>query len=238
MSDLYKSSDVVLMNNKYYISFTEKCSQPISLNTFEKHQLHDSEAQTDMEASEEMIRNASIEAERIINEAKTQAVDIIRQAMKQKEEEFADGFAKGIEKAEKQCHDKIKEINNNFQKTLCEKKEILEKTEQQVLNLSIKIAEKILHEKIQLSENRIKIYFENAIEDILRNDFEIINVRLNKYNIENYYPDWEVEKFMLNIKHDARLDNNSCILETETGDIDISVFAQLNEVSRKLINIA
>jgi|GEM_PF-2981248 len=235
LSDLYKNSDVVLMNDKYYISFTESRSDTMS---FEKYKLHDADDLTGSEISDDIIRDAENEAEKITGEAKIQAENILNQAMKQKEEQFSDGYAKGLEKAEKEYSEKFRMLSDALMESLKAKKEMIENTEQQVLLLSVKIAEKIIHEKILLSENSTKSFFENSIEDILRNDFNVICVRMNKYNIENLYPDWEVEKFMLNIKHDARLDNDSCIVETETGDIDISVFTQLSEVSRKLISIA
>lgn len=238
MSDLYKSSDVVLMNNKYYISFTESCSEPISLNNFEQYLLRNTDGQEGENIAQEIICNAVKEAEKLIDEANIQANNIIKQAIKQKEEDYNSGYLKGMEQAEKQYYDQIENVNSAFKEALHTKNEIITDSEPQMIKLSLNIAEKILHEKINLSEESVKTYFENAIEDILRNDFEVLSVRLNKFNIENFYPDWEIEKFMLNIKHDARLDNNACIVETETGDIDISVFTQLSEVSRKLISIA
>jgi flagellar assembly protein FliH len=234
LSDLYKNSDVVLMNDKYYISFTESHSDAMG---YDKYKLHDADDLTGTKMSDEIIRNAESEAERITSEAKLQADIILKQAMQQKEEQFKDGYAKGMEKAEKEYSERLKTLNDALTESLQAEKEMIEGAEQQTLMLSVKIAEKIIHEKILLSENSTKSFFENSIEDILRNDFNVICVRMNKYNIENLYPDWEIEKFMLNIKHDARLDNNSCIVETETGDIDISVFTQLSEVSRKLISI-
>lgn len=237
MSDLYKSSDVVLMNSKYYISFTESKPEAISLNSFEEHQLNDSDDNESYQIADQIIRNAEQEAAKILSEAKIQADNLLKQAKTQKEEQFSNGFTQGIEEAKKQYAEQLNNLNEALNNTLTEKKEIIDNTESQLIDLAVNIAQKILHEKISLSEENIKKYFENAIEDILRNDFEVICVRLNKYNIEKFYPDWEVEKYMLNIKHDARLDNSSCIVETETGDIDISVFTQLNEVSRKLVNV-
>jgi flagellar assembly protein FliH len=225
------------MNNKYYISFTENRSDKMSLNSYEKYQLNDSDDLEETKTSDAIIRNAQIEAEKIVNDAKASADNIIRQAIKQKEEQYNDGFKKGLEEAENVYKEKFEKLNEALSESIKAKKQIIDDSEQQLLQLSIKIAEKILHEKATFNDESIKLFFEKSIEDILKNDFNVICVRLNKYNIENFYPDWEVEKYMLNIKHDARLDNNSCIVETDTGDIDISLFTQLNEVSRKLISV-
>ena len=116
MSDLYKSSDVVLMNSKYYISFTESKPEAISLNSFEEHQLNDSDDNESYQIADQIIRNAEQEAAKILSEAKIQADNILKQAKIQKEElkNFSVGIVWTIFRTERRIADSFFNIGMSF----------------------------------------------------------------------------------------------------------------------------
>jgi len=238
VSELLKGDSVVMASNKYHICFTETCSQPISLKNYEESSINKEQKESVLMFKQNTIHEAEVTATKILCEAKEKADNIIQEAIKEKEEKYKRGYEEGLKKAEQETKEALERINESFLDLLKTKKEIIENSAQEVLNLALCISQRILNEKITLCPDSVRLCFERAIDDIVSKGYEIVCIRLNKTNIDKFYPSWEIEDYMIKIKHDPRLSDTSCIVETDTGDIDIGMMTQYEEISCKLLSFS
>lgn len=217
-----------MQHNKYHMSYMEK---PVERR--ERIVVLKSEQKESFE-----IIKSKKEADKIIFEAQKEAERLIYEAKAANDIKYSDGYNQGKQAGLEQYNIKIKEAVSIVEEMLKEKYKMMQNHEKDVVSLALKISNKIIGKEIDRDHINLKNIFETAIGKIVEEGYEIIKVRMNKKNIENFYPSNEIEEFMIDIRCDKKLKDKQCILETENGEFDISYNTQLNEIEEKLINIA
>lgn len=203
------------------------------------------------------IEQAEFEAETILNEAREQAQTIlgeIQQARNQWELEEKPMY---IEQAQKEGYqqgreDGIQKGYSEMADTILYAKEIVDLSKQEygkqiesaepvILELAIKVAEKIIG--LELEENNeaflsivkrtIKQARDNREVQLHVHPLQYPFILSQKEELEAIFP----KNTEFYIYPDEDLSENSCIIESENGRIDASVDSQLQEMRAKLIEL-
>jgi len=119
--------------------------------------------------------------------------------------------------------------------------QLLDETEEDIINLVISIYEKVIYKKVEEDKELIISLVQNGIKDleikgkltiiVSKDDYEIIQENKKLILAEATLID-EVE-----IRVDNDMNKGDCILETSKGDVDISISNQLEEIKELIISI-
>jgi flagellar assembly protein FliH len=207
---------------------------------------------------DDMLKKANEQAGAIVEEAEKQAAEIIRQAEEEAakkaeetelakqqavEEGYAAGFQKGHEEGTIQAKQEIKEkvwsVNTLTSATFRVKQEIINSAEQEILELSTVIAEKILRQKLEMQPGLMKEIIRSAIEQL--SDKEEIKIIINPALTENLYE--FAEEFeetirglkSIKITEDKTIPRDGVIVESSDSRIDGRIETQLDEIVRNLM---
>lgn len=204
------------------------------------------------EEQKKIISQAFLDSERIIQEAKSQAELIhtgIRQEKeaweqekavlteKAKKEGFSKGLMEGKDQGYKEYHQTLqfaKEVVNNARKDYQHQVESSEKT---ILQIGIKVAEKILGEKLENEEGFLMVV-KRALKEA--REYHDVELHVNPAQYEIILSRKEELKAIFPFERDLyiypneELTENSCLIESANGRIDASVDSQLEELKRKL----
>lgn len=231
----------------------------IKIRPFPTIELDDNEEEQGLEIDHsfiyEQIEQAKIEAEAIVNDARNKAqaiIDEVQQARNQWEREEKPMY---IEQAQKEGYQQGKE--DGFQQgyremsdNLAHAKQIvalskqdyekrIEESEPVILELAIKAAEKIIGMTLAETNDAFLSIVKRTIKQARDNREVQLHVHPTQYafilsqkeELDAIFP----KNTDLYIYPDEDLSENSCIIESENGQIDASVDSQLHELRTKLM---
>ncbi|KON89090.1 flagellar assembly protein FliH [Sporosarcina globispora] len=203
-----------------------------------------------------MLNNAREEAERIVNAARlysekiTQQINQQHEALEQEKQEVfeearSQGFAAGAEEGRqsglweyneliRMAKEVVNSAKNDYQQHI-------ESSERTILNLGLKVAEKILGEVLEQNSDQFLFVVKRALKEA-RDYTEIqLHVHPVHYDLILSHKDELIRVFPketdLYIYPDEELSNTSCIIESANGRIEASVDSQIEEVKRKLFEM-
>ena len=195
-------------------------------------------------------KQAEEEAERIIKDAEKRSQDIIREAELSRDKNIADarkeGFEKGHEDGYQNGHQEALRLINRLhvivERTMDRRKNILEETEQQIVDLVLLIARKVV--KI-ISENQRNVIMSNVLHALRkvkgRGDVTIrvnlADMDLTSEHVKDFIESVESVK-NITIAEDSTVDKGGCIVETDFGSIDARISSQLAELEQKILEIS
>lgn len=198
-------------------------------------------------------RHAEKEAETIIDEAKRYAENLKEQIEKEKalwgeerkklmDEAKSEGFLEGVREGREKGYQEMGEQLKVARQTVeCSKRDYwgkLESSEQTILALGLKVAEKILSEKINGNPQQ----FIPLVKSVLKEAREYREVQLHinpvhydevlsqKNELLKIFPR-ETEFY---IYPDDGLPEGGCMIESPNGRIEASIDKQLEEIKKKL----
>jgi flagellar assembly protein FliH len=154
---------------------------------------------------------------------------------------FQEGLKLGTEEGNKHLEELISEAKSIIEMAKTDYKSQVEQSEETILKLGLKIAEKILH--VQLAEKQedfIQIV-KHAIKEV--KDYADINIVVHPHMYELVFAQKDELKAMFNndknlyIYPDGELQETGCIIESSFGRIDASVDSQLAELKVKLLEL-
>lgn len=182
--------------------------------------------------AEEIVVHAQAEAERIVREAREQALADARELARRAEEEgyqkgFAEGYREGLEKAahegeaiRQEAGQVLQQARDLWQKTLAS-------MESEIVSLAREIAEKILATQLTLDPQVVLAIAREALE-LARNKQQVIlyvnpeDISLFRQNQEEFlrilFP-----AATLHILGDAGIARGECRVETEDGKIEATL---------------
>lgn len=204
----------------------------------------------------QLIESAQHQAEEMIGSAQNQLAEIRQQIEEEQalwneqrelliEEAKREGYAEGMEigrteaLAEHQgLIDHAKGIIERSEKDYIEK---IESSEETILQLSVKIAEKIILS--QLSED--PVIFVNIVKQVLKEvkEYENIKIHVHPLNYElvlnqkNELMSILTSETDLYIYANDEVEENGCYIESPYGRIDASIDTQLFELKQQLIEL-
>ncbi len=200
--------------------------------------------------AQKLRREAEDEGERIIAEAKKEAaaVEAAAQASFGEAQAAAEkrgfdagreaGFAEGRAEAERL----VERIHTVLERAQDKRAEILAETEQQLVDLVLLIARKVI--KV-ISENQRNVVVSNVVQALRkvkgRGDVvirvNIDDIKLTTEHTKDFIRLLEGVKNM-SVVEDSSVDRGGCVIETDFGEIDARISSQLSELEQKILEIS
>jgi flagellar assembly protein FliH len=195
-------------------------------------------------------KQAEEESDKIRLEATRQAEETLRESQNRAsltlEESRKTGFDEGREAGWKdgraEAERVIERLHIVLSKTIEKRSDILKDSEAQVVHLILQIAKKVV--KV-ISENQKNIVINNAVQALqkLKNKSDVvIRVNLADVNMMTEHTK-DIITMIENVKsitvmEDTTVDRGGCIIETDFGEIDARIAAQLREIEERILELA
>jgi len=195
-------------------------------------------------------RQAQDEAEKIVAEAREKARQIEEDSRAAFETERRDaeeqgraagretGFGEGKAEVERL----IQRTQTVLERAQDKRAEILDETEQEIINLVLLIARKVI--KV-ISENQRSVIISNVVQALrkVKGRGNIIirvnmaDLKLSTEHTKDFIDLVEGAK-SIQIVEDSTVDEGGCVIETDFGEIDARIASQLTELETKILEIS
>ncbi|AIQ64453.1 flagellar biosynthesis protein [Paenibacillus stellifer] len=211
--------------------------------------LHDAK-----EFAEGQVRDASMEAERIIEAARAEAEEWWQSRRDQDEnlveavkaEAFSKGYEEGLLEAEKEMREKLAIVMEEAQAVLTEAYKardlIIQEAEPFLVELSCDIAEKIVEKQltiepaftVELIKRNLARKREQGIISlcVAPSQFAFVNAAREELTLAI---DSQAE---LQILPDSTVKDHGCVIRSSFGSVDARIDTQLQEIKKELIRVA
>jgi flagellar assembly protein FliH len=153
---------------------------------------------------------------------------------------YKKGYKEGVEFQKKEVLPALDAIATMTKTIPLIKKDILEKTEEQIVKLAIAIAEKILNQEVATKKEIILGVLKNALKNISETDG--MKIRLNPHDFRYMM---EVKKDFLQsidgvrnviFEEDSAIKRGGAIVETMFGEVDARLENQLKEIKAAMLH--
>ncbi|MDR2740976.1 MAG: flagellar assembly protein FliH [Treponema sp.] len=197
--------------------------------------------------AEEIKRKAEAEAERVIAGANQKAEETALSARTAFEEDRKKAEAEGRETgreagfAEGQAEVRrlIERTHTVLERAQNKRSEILEETEQQVIDLVLLIARKVIK---TISESQRTVVVSNVVQALrklkVRGNIlirvNLADVKLTTEHIKDFIKIAEGAKD-IQVVEDSTVDSGGCVIETDFGEINARISSQLAELEDKIL---
>ncbi|MFN0121536.1 MAG: FliH/SctL family protein [Blastocatellia bacterium] len=171
------------------------------------------------------------EARRLLDEAAEAVAAMRREAGEEIEEIHARAHAAAREEA-------LAELNEHLLAARRLREQILTDSEQDILRLSVRIAEKIIGERIDTEPAAIASLVTAALRHVARSEAVIIRVNPAARDIlaEHYARLLESGRFgYLDVVADPAVNPHGCLIETPAGVVDAQLRTQIDILERALL---
>jgi len=182
--------------------------------------------------------------QRIVNAANADGDKIKKDAMKLaesiKDKAYKDGLDQGRKEASTKMELNIKESLTVIEKGRQEKQRIMEETESDILQLSTKIATKLMNSELTIKPDIIMNIVKDAVTKI--SDNRDIILRVAQEDLDEVRSNKElIEELMdtrnLTITADRKIDQGGCMIETKLGFIDATIETKTEMILSALLNV-
>jgi flagellar assembly protein FliH len=197
----------------------------------------------------QIVEGASREAEEILQKARREGEVIIKQAEERRslldKEAYDEGFKKGLEKAFDEGKVELGRMLSRLEKILAEtinkRNEIIESSEKQLVNIAIIIARKVVKAITESDQAVILRNVSEALRKIKGRAQVTIRVNISDMELTTRHKD-DFYRMLDNIENvnvleDPNVEKGGCIIETDFGDVDARISAQLDEIETAIKNI-
>ncbi len=202
------------------------------------------------EEAQVIKRQAEDEAEKIVNEAREKAQQIEADAVSasdgQKKEAQDTGFQTGREEGYNAGKAEVERLIERTQTVLeraqDKRGEILAETEQQIIDLVLLIARKVV--KV-ISESQKTVIVSNVVQALRKVKgrgaviirVNMADVKLTTEHIKDFIRMTEGAA-SIQVQEDSSVDAGGCIIETDFGEIDARIASQLSELETKILDMS
>ena len=168
----------------------------------------------------------------LVSRAQAEAISI-------KEKAYQDGFNSGLLNAEETMED----LRDSIAEFMSYKHEIYEKMCNDFLDLSVKIAEKIIKKEVKSSKSVLKNIILSALENIAKGETKIIlkvapsDVEYTKELVPGILSTGQIEA-KIYVTGDDKVEEGSVIIETSNGLIDANIDTQLEVIKESFKQIS
>ncbi len=186
-----------------------------------------------------------LEGEQLVDYAKNEADGILKKAIEEadgiREQAKEEGLEEAKRVAEESASDKVKDALQTLNDAVIERKKIIKDAENEILRLSLKVAEQIIKSEVSLHRDVSLNIVSDAISRV--SDREQVIIKVNREDLEN------VKKYKdrignivdgiksLSIVEDASVEPGGCVVETNLGYVDARIstkIAAIEEAFRKI----
>ena len=196
-----------------------------------------------VEQAQITVNNAKVQAQQIIEQAKEveRQIETLKNAELEqaRQQGFKSGFAEGAEIAGKEIYAKVANLQTLANASFDMKKEIILSAEQEILQLSIAVAERILKQQLELKPEMVNKIIKAAVLEL--NDKEEVKIIVNPALKDQLYEFSDELKSLIKgmktvkIVEDKTINPDSAIVESLESRIDARLEAQIAEVTRELM---
>ncbi|MFP7494084.1 flagellar assembly protein FliH [Terribacillus saccharophilus] len=210
---------------------------------------HAASLQQERETSRQFIQDAKAEAEQILASAR-QAADEQRKQWESEKQELMEqaqleGYQKGFEAGQQEglhsYQEKLTEAQKLTELAQQDYKETVEASEDALLDLGLKLAEKIMHQKLTDEPESYLALVKGAISDWKERSDLRLYVHPESYELVLQQKEelsiLTGKDFDLMIMPQHDLPSGGCVLETKHGRIDASIDSQLVVLREKLFEL-
>jgi flagellar assembly protein FliH len=148
---------------------------------------------------------------------------------------FAQGERAGVAAAQQQSAALAKQLASTLEDLTRVRAEMIRHTERQMVQLAIAVARRVVHREVALNPELLLAMMHVALDRL--SDAARVTVRLNPADHQTVMaaqagtpPSTHVT-----LSADSRVPRGGCMVESEYGDIDAGVDAQIQEIARALL---
>jgi flagellar assembly protein FliH len=204
------------------------------------------EVQSKNEQAQQIKQEAEDERERILKEAREEAERINTEAQERSQETekearergYNEGHKEGFENGKGEAERLIGRLHVILNKAIERRNEIIDESEEQLVELVLQIAKKVV---LVISEQQRNVVINNVIQALrkLKGKADVI-IRVNLQDLEmtTEHTDEildQVERVgNITVAEDSSVDPGGCIIETDFGEIDARISSQLREIEDRI----
>jgi flagellar assembly protein FliH len=155
------------------------------------------------------------------------------------QESYAKGFVQGEKAgaaaAQQETAALAKKLATTLDDLMRVRNEMIRHTEKQMVQLALAIARRVVHREVSLDANLLVTMMRVALERV--SDAARVTVRLNPTDHQSVASSQAgaVASTQVTLTADPRIPRGGCRVESEYGDIDAGVDAQIQEIARALL---
>lgn len=228
---VHKSYECVTDEDRYCIKHividtTKNNYQSSSATISDEMQIDEEEIATDI------IQKAQCEAEEIILRAKQEANAMIE---KIKQDAYEIGYNEGKKQGVQDVDANIEQAKDILNAMMQEKYNLITDLEPELVGLSIKIAEKIIGEQLNIDDTKYLSFISNAVKKASGSE---ISIFVHPKQFEKIS---ELKQTLISQSHQIKslsifkkevLDEFDCLIETDNGTIDAGVVTQIQKIEQ------
>jgi len=158
-------------------------------------------------------------------------------AQNHEQDTFAKGFAQGeragAAAAQQETAALAKKLATTLDDLMRVRNEMIRHTEKQMVQLALAVARRVVHREVSLDANLLVTMMRVALERV--SDSARVTVRLNPADHQSVAAAVTVANDQVTLTADPRVPRGGCRVESEYGDIDAGVDAQIQEIARALL---
>ncbi len=177
---------------------------------------------------------ATEQARRVLEAAQAQAEALRAQAQTDYEEALRRGYQEGYEKGMAEWLRAVEQVHAGFTR-------VIEQAKPQIVRLALRVAEKILRQKLDLTPEAVVPMIDEALRSLRAQQNMRVILRVHPDDrpiLESHRQRW-MERLpwlgSLDIVVDEDLPRGGCRIETDFGTVDASVETQIRVVERHLL---
>ena len=223
------------------VDFTDGFSQGLGAENVEAI-LEEPQADPNEKAKEEaerILSEAKAKADAILNDAQTQKAELLEQA---KEEGRTRGYDEGKAKADAEEQEMQRHLQQLEESLNTDYRNKLQHMEQQVVEVVVHVFEKVFHIQFDDKTEILLSLVSDAIMGIEGSkDFRIRVAEVNFEFMENHRHELEErvgEDISLEMIADPMLEENQCMIETDSGIFNCSLGVQLENLIKDLKSLS
>ncbi len=247
MSKIIKSASVVLDGSHY----------SVSADVTDPHTNVSEMPNEDQLIIEQRLQNAESEAQAILQAAHAEASEIVEKAEQdarlitesaiekakilydnKREEAQNEGFAQGFDAGQSEAQVLIDEALMIKEEWTINRDRFIRRMEEDIIDLSLKVIQNVINREIS-DQSYILDLIKKGIENLTYTSSLV--VRVSEYDFD--YAAANKSKILamidgvehIEVRKDLSLDHTECVIDTDTGSIDIGINSQIEQV-KKLFN--
>lgn len=189
--------------------------------------------------ADQLVKQAQEQAQKLIDEATAKEQEIRSQAQEQGR---AEGYEKGYKDGKAEVDRLIDRMHTMLTAVMNKRDEILDSTEQQIVQLVILMTRKVV--KV-LSENQKNVVMNNVLQALKKvKGRGSVSIRVNLADLKLVTE--HIQAFISRVENvkniqvleDSGIEPGGCIVETDFGAVDARISSQLNELEQKILEIS
>ena len=189
-----------------------------------------------------LLKSQKVQMEQTLaQERELMAREIESEKKRGYEEAFKQGFKEGRAEGIESLKDRSEELTNTINDIFKEKNEMMEKSKEQILKLSLEVAKQIIREEVSNNPSVSMKIVEDALKRVTDKDHVVLRLNPLEANWIRKNKEWLEDKMLdigqLIIQDDDSMEVGGCIIETKLGYIDASLKTKIRNIETSFLEL-